>query len=97
LTVSKPSINIYIFVKTKIQTEWEGIGLSAEATSVVAQCISIGGTMPVTELNHLLVRANDLETSRRFYFDVLGFEVMERPAFPRPGYCLDAAGKIQVH
>jgi hypothetical protein len=27
----------------------------------------------------------------------LGFEVMERPAFRRPGYCLDAGGKIQVH
>ena len=32
--------------------------------------------MPVTELQHYFVRANDLERSRRFYCDVLGFELM---------------------
>lgn len=53
--------------------------------------------MPVTELNHYLVRANDLERSRRFYCDVLGFEVMPRPDFPFPGYWLGVGGKIQVH
>ena len=53
--------------------------------------------MPVTELNHYFVRANDLEQSRRFYCDVLGFEVMPRPDFPFPGYWLGVAGKIQVH
>jgi len=53
--------------------------------------------MPVTELNHYFVRANDLESSRRFYCDVLGFEVMPRPDFPFPGYWLGVNGKIQVH
>lgn len=53
--------------------------------------------MPVTELNHYFVRANDLEKTRAFYCDVLGFEVMKRPDFPFPGYWLGVNGKIQVH
>ena len=53
--------------------------------------------MPLTELNHYFVRANDLERSKRFYCDVLGFEVMPRPTFPFPGYWLGFGGKIQVH
>ena len=53
--------------------------------------------MPVTELNHYFVRANDLEQTKRFYCDVLGFEVMKRPDFPFPGYWLGVNGKIQVH
>jgi catechol 2,3-dioxygenase-like lactoylglutathione lyase family enzyme len=53
--------------------------------------------MPVTELNHYFVRANDLERSRRFYCEVLGFEEMARPNFPFPGYWLGVNGKIQVH
>jgi catechol 2,3-dioxygenase-like lactoylglutathione lyase family enzyme len=53
--------------------------------------------MPLTELNHYFVRANNLERSRRFYCDVLGFEEMPRPDFPFPGYWLGVGGKIQVH
>ncbi len=53
--------------------------------------------MPVTDLNHYFVRANDLEKTKAFYCDVLGFEVMPRPDFPFPGYWLGANGKIQVH
>jgi catechol 2,3-dioxygenase-like lactoylglutathione lyase family enzyme len=53
--------------------------------------------MPLTELNHYFVRANDLEQSRRFYCDVLGFEEMPRPDFPFPGHWLGVAGKVQVH
>ena len=53
--------------------------------------------MPVTELNHYFVRVNDLERSRRFYCEVLGFEVMPRPDFPFPGYWLGVGGKVQVH
>jgi catechol 2,3-dioxygenase-like lactoylglutathione lyase family enzyme len=53
--------------------------------------------VPVTELNHYFVRANDLEQTKRFYCDVLGFEVMKRPDFPFPGYWLGVNGKIQVH
>ena len=53
--------------------------------------------MPVTELNHYFVRANDLERTKDFYCEVLGFEVMPRPDFPFPGYWLGVNGKIQVH
>ncbi len=53
--------------------------------------------MPVTELNHFLLLANDLERTKDFYVDVLGFEVMPRPDFPFPGYWLGINGKIQVH
>jgi catechol 2,3-dioxygenase-like lactoylglutathione lyase family enzyme len=53
--------------------------------------------MPVTELNHFLIRANDLERTKDFYCQVLGFEVMSRPDFPFPGYWLGVNGKIQVH
>jgi len=53
--------------------------------------------MPVTELNHYLIRANNLERTRDFYCTVLGFKVMPRPDFPFPGYWLGVNGKIQVH
>jgi catechol 2,3-dioxygenase-like lactoylglutathione lyase family enzyme len=53
--------------------------------------------MPVTELNHYFVRANNLEETKDFYCDVLGLSVMPRPSFPFPGYWLGADGKIQVH
>jgi len=53
--------------------------------------------MPVTELNHYFVRANNLEETKNFYCDVLGFEVMDRPNFPFPGYWLGTGGRIQVH
>lgn len=53
--------------------------------------------MPVTELNHYLIRANDLERTKDFYCSVLGFEIMPRPDFPFPGYWLGVNGKIQVH
>jgi catechol 2,3-dioxygenase-like lactoylglutathione lyase family enzyme len=53
--------------------------------------------MPVTELNHYLIRANDLERTKDFYCEVLGFQVMPRPDFPFPGYWLGINGKIQVH
>ena len=53
--------------------------------------------MPVTELNHYLIRAGNLERTKEFYCKVLGFEVMPRPDFPFPGYWLGVNGKIQVH
>src|SRR5438105_10504363 len=53
--------------------------------------------MPVTELNHFLIRANHLERTKDFYCKVLGFEVMPRPDCPFPGYWLGINGKIQVH
>lgn len=53
--------------------------------------------MPITELNHYFVRANDLEKTKEFYCRVLGFEVMPRPPFPFKGYWLGVNGKIQIH
>jgi catechol 2,3-dioxygenase-like lactoylglutathione lyase family enzyme len=53
--------------------------------------------VPLAELDHYFVRANDLERTKDFYCEVLGFEVMPRPAFPFPGYWLGVNGKIQVH
>lgn len=53
--------------------------------------------MPITEINHYLLRARDLEATRRFYCDVLGFESLPRPDFPFPGYWLGVNGGIQVH
>jgi catechol 2,3-dioxygenase-like lactoylglutathione lyase family enzyme len=53
--------------------------------------------MPITELDHYFVRCRDIERSRSFYCDALGFEVMPRPNFPFPGYWLGVGGKVQVH
>ena len=53
--------------------------------------------MPITELNHYFVRSRDIERSRNFYCEALGFEVMPRPNFPFPGYWLGVGGKVQVH
>lgn len=53
--------------------------------------------MPITEINHYFVRANNLKETRDFYVDILGFEEMPRPNFPFPGYWLGVNGKIQVH
>ena len=53
--------------------------------------------MPISRLDHYFIRANDLEATRAFYCDVLGFEVLPRPDFPFPGYWLGAGGSVQVH
>lgn len=53
--------------------------------------------MPITDLNHYFVRANDLEATKAFYCDVLGLEEMPRPDFPFNGYWLGADGKVWVH
>ena len=53
--------------------------------------------MPIMRLDHFFVRANDLEVTRAFYCEVLGFEVMPRPDFPFPGYWMGVNGSIQVH
>lgn len=53
--------------------------------------------MPVDDLSHYLVRANDIEATRNFYMTVLGFEVMPRPDLPFPGYWLGTGGKTLVH
>lgn len=53
--------------------------------------------MPVTDLNHYFVRANDLEQTKAFYCDVLGFEAGARPQLAFPGYWLYLDGAACVH
>jgi catechol 2,3-dioxygenase-like lactoylglutathione lyase family enzyme len=54
--------------------------------------------MPLTELNHFLLVAKDLERTKDFYCRVLGMEVdRQRPDFGFPGYWLKANGATCVH
>jgi catechol 2,3-dioxygenase-like lactoylglutathione lyase family enzyme len=53
--------------------------------------------MPITELNHFLLVAKDLERTKEFYQRVLGLEVAERPDFGFPGYWLKTGDHICVH
>jgi len=53
--------------------------------------------MPITELNHFLLVAKDLEKTKKFYQKVLGLEIAERPDFGFPGYWLKAGDGICVH
>ena len=53
--------------------------------------------MPITELNHYLLVARDLERTRDFYQNVLGLELAERHDFGFPGYWLKTGDDICVH
>ena len=53
--------------------------------------------MPIHSLNHFFIRAHDLELTKTFFEEILGFEVMPRPDFPFPGYWMGINGSIQVH
>jgi catechol 2,3-dioxygenase-like lactoylglutathione lyase family enzyme len=54
--------------------------------------------MPVTELNHYLLVAKNLERTKKFYQQVLGLKLAaERPDFGFPGYWLKAGRNICVH
>ncbi|MGQ0546677.1 MAG: VOC family protein [Betaproteobacteria bacterium] len=53
--------------------------------------------MPITELNHYLLVAKDLEKTRDFYQKVLGLALAERPDFGFPGYWLKTGDDICVH
>jgi catechol 2,3-dioxygenase-like lactoylglutathione lyase family enzyme len=44
--------------------------------------------MAIKKLGHYSIRTADLEASRRFYADVMGFRVGSRPPFPFPGLWL---------
>ena len=48
-------------------------------------------------LNHINIRATDLEETRDFYADVLGLKSGFRPAFPRPGFWMYAGDTAIVH
>lgn len=44
--------------------------------------------MPIGKLDHYSIRTFDIEASRRFYTEVMGFEVGFRPDFDFPGLWL---------
>ena len=44
--------------------------------------------MPLTKLSHYSIRTPDLEATRKFYTEVLGFTVGPRPPFDFPGLWL---------
>jgi catechol 2,3-dioxygenase-like lactoylglutathione lyase family enzyme len=53
--------------------------------------------MPLHGLEHALVLTDDLEATRAFYCDVLGFVTGERPPLEFPGYWLYLDGVACVH
>jgi len=53
--------------------------------------------MNVNAIDHVNIRTHDLERLVRFYTDVLGLEVGERPSFRSRGAWLYAAGHPVVH
>jgi catechol 2,3-dioxygenase-like lactoylglutathione lyase family enzyme len=53
--------------------------------------------MPLHGIAHALVLTDDLEATRDFYCDVLGFEPGERPTLPFPGYWLYLDGVACLH
>jgi catechol 2,3-dioxygenase-like lactoylglutathione lyase family enzyme len=53
--------------------------------------------MPLHGLEHVLVLTDDLEATRAFYCNVLGFEIGERPLLEFPGYWLYLDGSPCVH
>lgn len=53
--------------------------------------------MSLTTLDHVLIRARDLNETRDFYVNVLGFTVGDRPPFSFDGYWLYLGDRPVVH
>ena len=53
--------------------------------------------MLFTGIHHVSINVSDTETALRFYRDVLGMTVLDRPDFGFGGAWLDAGGGRQVH
>jgi len=53
--------------------------------------------MGMQSLDHFLVYASDLETTKQFYVETLGLEIGVRPPFGFPGYWLYLDGRAVVH
>jgi glyoxylase I family protein len=51
----------------------------------------------MTTLHHVAVCVTDLERSKRFYEDVLGFTAIDRPAFKAPGAWYELPDGSQLH
>ena len=54
-------------------------------------------TMPLENLNHVLVLTRDLEATRDFYVGVLGLEDGYRPPFPFAGHWIYLGDRAVVH
>ena len=54
-------------------------------------------TMPLENLNHVLVLARNLEATRSFFVDVLGLEDGYRPPFPFKGHWIYLGDRAVVH
>ena len=53
--------------------------------------------MSVQGMNHFTVLSDDLEATRKFYCDLLGFEVGWRPPFQFPGWWLYVGDTAILH
>lgn len=53
--------------------------------------------MSIEKLDHYSIRTTDLESTRRFYTEVMGLEVGPRPDFPFPGLWLYQGRSAVVH
>ena len=53
--------------------------------------------MSVQGMNHFTVLTDDLEATKQFYCDLLGFEVGPRPNFQFPGYWLWVGDQPILH
>ena len=53
--------------------------------------------MPAMSLNHYTINARDLEATKKFYIDVVGLAVGDRPPLDFPGYWLYCGGVPTVH
>ncbi|MFB9216284.1 VOC family protein [Vibrio sinaloensis] len=53
--------------------------------------------MPIQAIDHFTLRVSDIERSIKFYQEVVGLHLGERPAFNFPGYWLYASGQPILH
>jgi catechol 2,3-dioxygenase-like lactoylglutathione lyase family enzyme len=53
--------------------------------------------MSINTLDHVSIRTFELDATRRFYTEIMGFEVGPRPNFPFPGVWLYQGGIAVVH
>ena len=53
--------------------------------------------MKIRELDHIALHVADVETSRRFYREVLRLEELPRPAFDFPGAWFRVGGHHELH
>jgi catechol 2,3-dioxygenase-like lactoylglutathione lyase family enzyme len=53
--------------------------------------------MPAQSLNHFTIKVRDLEATKRFYTEIVGLTVGDRPPLDFPGYWLYCGGMPTVH